>query len=140
MRAPIALYRVRLGSLLRGRFVLLEHRGRSSGLVRQTVLEVLESSEDDSVVIASGFGEASQWCKNISADPDVWFTRGRRRIHALAERLDHEHAVEVFGRYRVSHPRAANMIGSKIGVSLVDDLDNAAEKLPLFRLTPILDA
>lgn len=139
MRAPIALYRIRLGGVFGGRFVLLEHRGRKSGLVRQTVLEVLESNEDDSLVIASGLGEASQWCKNISADPDVWFTRGRTKIHALAERLNHEQALEVFERYRVSHARAANMIGRKIGVSLVDDLDSAAEKLPLFRLTPITD-
>jgi deazaflavin-dependent oxidoreductase (nitroreductase family) len=134
MRAPIALYRMRLGGLLGGRFVLLEHRGRHSGLVRRTVLEVVES-DGDALVIASGFGESSQWCRNVSADPHVWFTRGRTRTSALAERLDHEQALTVFERYRVDHARAARVIGRRVGVSLVDDLDRAAEKLPLFRLT-----
>ena len=135
MRAPIGLYRIGLGGVLGKRFLLLEHIGRSSGQVRQTVLEVLET-DDSAPVIASGFGERSQWCKNITANPDVWFTRGRTRTHAKAARLEHEDAVRVFERYRRDHTRAAKVLGNRIGVSLVDDLDGAAEKLPLFRLLP----
>lgn len=138
-RAPIALYRVGLGGVLGSRFLLLEHVGRTSGEVRQTVLEVLETGDDGVPVIASGFGESSHWFKNVSANPDVWFTRRRTRTHATARRLDHPQAVDVFERYRVDHARAAKALGNRIGVSLVDDLDTAAERLPLFRLEPLAD-
>jgi len=134
LRAPIGLYRVGLGGLLGNRFLLLEHVGRTSGEMRQTVLEVLETDDDGAPVIASGFGVTSQWFKNVSANPDVWFTRRRTRTRATAQRLDHVQAVEVFERYRVDHARAAKALGSRIGVSLIDGLDTAAEGIPLFRL------
>lgn len=133
------MYRVGLGGLLGSRFLLLEHRGRTSGLVRQSVLEVLEADENGAPIIASGFGETSQWYKNVSADANVWLTRGRTRTQAMAQRLDDDQALEVFERYRVNHARAAKALGKRIGVSLVDDLDSAVEKLPLFRLSPLVD-
>jgi hypothetical protein len=40
-RLPIYLYRLDLGRLLGHRFLLLVHRGRESGLLRETLLEVL---------------------------------------------------------------------------------------------------
>jgi hypothetical protein len=40
-RLPIYLYRLDLGWLLGHRFLLLVHQGRRSGLLRETVLEVL---------------------------------------------------------------------------------------------------
>ena len=135
-RAPIGLYRVGLGGLLGNRFLQLEHVGRNSGETRRTVLEVLETDDDGCPVIASGFGEGSQWFKNVSADPEVWFTQGRTRTAATAGRLDRGRALEVFERYRVNHARAAKVLGKRIGVSLVDDLETAAEQLPLFRLGP----
>jgi deazaflavin-dependent oxidoreductase (nitroreductase family) len=134
MRAPIGLYRVGLGAVLGRRFLLFEHVGRTSGQIRQTVLEVLETGDDGVPVIASGFGESSQWFKNVSANSDVSYTRGRTRTRATARRLEGSDAVDVFERYRVNHPRAAKALGDRIGVSLVDDLDTAAAKIPLFRL------
>lgn len=122
-RAPIGLYRVGLGGLLGSRFLLLEHRGRTSGELRQVVLEVLETDDDGNPVIASGFGEGSQWFKNVTADPNVWVTRTRTRTAATANRLDDGDALAVFERYRVDHPRAAKALGGRLDVSLVDDLD-----------------
>ncbi len=133
-RAPVGLYRVGLGGVLGSRFLLLEHTGRTSGQLRSTVLEVLETGDDGAPVIASGFGESSQWYKNVTADPSVWMTRGRTRTTATAVRLDHDEALAVFERYRVDHPRAAKMLGERIGVSMIDDPEDAAAKLPLFRL------
>jgi deazaflavin-dependent oxidoreductase (nitroreductase family) len=135
-RAPISLYRLGLGGVLGSRFLLLEHRGRTSGQLRQVALEVLETSEGGAPVIASGFGDASQWFKNVSVDSDVFFTRGRTRIAARAHRLDKSDAVGVFERYSAAHARAAKALGKRIGVSLVDDLQTAAGKIPLFRLVP----
>ena len=134
MRAPIGLYRVGLGGLLGKRFLLLEHTGRKSGLPRKTVLEVVEIDDRRSPIIVSGYGERSDWCRNVTADPEVFFTTGRRRVGATAIRLDRQQALAVFDRYRREHPRAAAAIGNRIGVSLVDDPESAAAQLPLFRL------
>ena len=134
MRAPIGLYRLGLGGLLGRRFLLLEHLGRTSGLTRRTVLEVVEEDDLGQPVIVSGYGERSDWCRNVMKTPEVAFTIGRRRVLARAQRLDGGEARAVFDRYRIRHPRAAAVIGKRIGVSLVDDVDGAAECLPLFRL------
>lgn len=134
MRAPIGLYRAGLGGLLGKRFLLLEHTGRKSRLPRKTVLEVVELDERGSPIIVSGYGERSDWYRNVTIDPNVSYTLGRRRTAATAVRLGGEDAKGVFDRYLREHPRAAAVIGERIGVSLVDDVDAAADKLPLFRL------
>jgi hypothetical protein len=52
---PIYLYRLNLGLLLGHRFLLLVHRGRRSGLLRETVLEVIlyEPATRESVVLSA---------------------------------------------------------------------------------------
>jgi hypothetical protein len=44
-RAPIWFYRLRLGWLFRNRMLLLHHVGRTSGLPRETMLEVADYEE-----------------------------------------------------------------------------------------------
>src|SRR5699024_11419300 len=63
-RAPIALYRLGLGGLLGRRFVLLEHRGRRSGQIRQVVLETI-SVDPEVIHVVSGYGEQAQWLRNV---------------------------------------------------------------------------
>jgi hypothetical protein len=56
-RAPVCLYRCRLGWLLGKRCLLLTHTGRRTGLRRQTVLEVVDyRKEGPEVVVVNGFG------------------------------------------------------------------------------------
>ncbi len=69
---------MRLGFLLENRMLMLEHRGRSRGLRRYAVLEVVDRPPPDIYVIVSGFGEASQWCRNLLADPHVRISVGWR--------------------------------------------------------------
>jgi hypothetical protein len=45
---PIYLYRLDLGWLLGHRFLMLVHQGRRSGLLRETVLEVILYDPDTS--------------------------------------------------------------------------------------------
>ena len=136
MRAPIGLYRMGLGRLLGRRFLLLEHTGRRSGLLRRTVLEVVDL-QDGVPVVASGWGEGSDWYRNVVEHPTVAVTLGPGRFDAEAVRLDPPEAARVLDHYRQAHPRAARAIGHAIGVSLTSDPGKAAEKLPLFRLFPI---
>jgi hypothetical protein len=51
MRAPIWIYRARLGFLFGSRMLMLEHIGRKTGLPRQVVLEVIDHPTPDTYVV-----------------------------------------------------------------------------------------
>ena len=69
-RPPIYLYRLGLGQLLGHRFMLLTHRGRRSGRVYQTALEVVRYDPSlRETVVASGWGERSDWYRNSRLIP-----------------------------------------------------------------------
>ena len=77
-RAPIYLYRARLGWLLGNRVLLLHHIGHVSGKERHAVLEVVEHDPaDDSFVVASGWGSTAAWYRNVIHSPDVTIQVGR---------------------------------------------------------------
>jgi len=46
MRIPILLYQVGLGRILGGRFLMLTHIGRNSGIPKRAVLEVIKSGPE----------------------------------------------------------------------------------------------
>ncbi len=105
-RLPIKLFRLHLGWLLRGHFLLLTHIGRKSGLPRQTVLEVLlHDKARDVYDVLAGWGEQSDWVKNIEKTPQVTISEGRRRFRALASRLSPEEAELKVIAYGRQHPR-----------------------------------
>ncbi len=82
-RAPIALYRIGLGFLMGGRFLMVEHTGRKSDQPRYTVLEVVRYDRDaDTYVVASGWGERSDWFRNVTKTPDIYVSSGLRRRRA----------------------------------------------------------
>jgi deazaflavin-dependent oxidoreductase (nitroreductase family) len=127
------LYRWRLGWILGRRFVLIEHRGRKTGIKRYTVLEVIETVDGDPL-IAAGFGPRSDWLLNITANPRVSAVWSRDHFAANAKRLTTDEAEIVFDRYRRDHRIAAKGLGRVVGVSLVDDVKGAAEKIPVLVL------
>jgi deazaflavin-dependent oxidoreductase (nitroreductase family) len=70
LRLPIYLYRLNLGWLFGHRFLLFAHLGRKSGLLRETVLEVIlyDPATRENVVL-SAWGEKAGWYRNIEAVP-----------------------------------------------------------------------
>lgn len=99
VRAPIFLYRLRIGFLLGHRMLLLEHRGRRSNLQRRVVLEVIDMPSADTYVIVSGFGETSQWYRNLRADPHVRVSVGwHRNVAAVATLLTPDGADATLSR------------------------------------------
>jgi deazaflavin-dependent oxidoreductase (nitroreductase family) len=106
VRAPIWLYRARLGALLGPRLLMLEHTGRSSGRRRYVVLETIERPRDNCFVVASGFGTTAQWFRNICADPQVrvW-TGSNGPARATARVLDQAETDRTLADYRMRHPR-----------------------------------
>ncbi|HKI54146.1 MAG TPA: nitroreductase family deazaflavin-dependent oxidoreductase, partial [Anaerolineales bacterium] len=81
LRLPIFLYRIKLGWLLGDRFLMLTHTGRKSGLPRHTVIEVVKhDKETDTYYVVSGWGEKSDWYRNIRKTPQVTVQSGRRKF------------------------------------------------------------
>jgi deazaflavin-dependent oxidoreductase (nitroreductase family) len=104
-RLPIALYRLRLGWRPWQRFVLLEPIGRTSGQVRQTIVEVIgHDRASDTSSIASGWGRRANWYHNLLATPTITMQVGRGHLHVCAEPVPPPEGVRVLLDYRQSHP------------------------------------
>ena len=134
-RMPIGLYRLRLGWLLGNRFLLLHHIGRKSGLPRQAVVEVV-TRNGACFVIASGFGEQSQWYQNVMAHPDLDITFGNRRVAVHAKRLGVDEAAEAMRAYTRDHPRASARLASYMGFRGPDAVEQVAREIPFVALCP----
>jgi deazaflavin-dependent oxidoreductase (nitroreductase family) len=99
-RAPLVLYRWRCGWLLGHRFLALTHRGRRTGTLHQTVLEVLAFDRASSTaVVISGFGRNADWYRNVEHDPEVVVDVSRSRYRARARTLDPDAAATALSDY-----------------------------------------
>ncbi|MFD6953526.1 hypothetical protein A6A08_23440 [Nocardiopsis sp. TSRI0078] len=144
LRAPIWLYRLGLGALLGDRFVLLTHRGRTTGEVRQAVLEVVGGNDaTGTVLVASGYGSRSQWFRNILREPRVLFQVGGRRRRGTATVLPPEESGQVLAHYAQRYPGTASALVRGLGHG-VDGGPESFERLgadrengvPVVRLSP----
>ncbi len=133
-RAPITLYRLGLGRLLGPRLLLLEHRGRSSGLVRQVCLEVLERPAPGTFRVISGLGPRSQWYRNLLADPRCRVSTGQlRQAIATAYPLAQEDVPAVLDRYIRQNPTGWQVLEQAMHGHLPDGL-TYGEFLPVVDL------
>ena len=124
-RMPIWLYRLRLGWLLGDRLLLLTHIGRKSGLPRQAVIEVVRHDPaSDTFIIASGWGEQTDWFRNIQKNPNVLVQSGARRLEAVAECLPLDVAADELQSYAQRHPRAFRILTKRL---LGQQVDGSAE-------------
>lgn len=135
-RLPILLYQVHLGWLLGKRFLLLLHTGRKSGLQRQVVLEVVKHEEDAKVYyVASGYGEKSDWYRNVIENPVVLIKVGNDLYQAKAERLPPEEAQQVILDYGRRHPSTLKGLARLMGYQI----DTTEEEYrALGRMLPIV--
>ena len=132
-RAPIWLYRLHLGWLLGGRFLLMEHVGRRSGLVRRVVVEVVHHDRDaDTYTVASGFGPRSDWYLNLKEHPDIAIRVGRRYLAVRAHFLSADEGADVMERY-AREPRGGSVSpeDDALRADLADALTCALDKLSL---------
>lgn len=132
VRAPVWLYRARLGFVFGGRFLMLEHRGRKSGARRYVVLEVIDHPSPGRYVVVSGFGARSHWFRNITHTPTVrLYLRGHRPRPATAHRLDPEPAGVALDRYATAHPRSWAKLRPVLEHTLGTSIDTTGADLPL---------
>ncbi len=138
-RAPIWLYRLHLGGLLGGRFLLLHHTGRKSGLPRQNVLEVVDCDKaTDTYMIAAGFGKKSDWYRNILQNPAVEIEVGRQKSKRTAVALSPQESGQAMVDYAHRNPRAAKELmricGFRVDGSDEDYFILGREDIPFMRL------
>src|SRR5215203_826612 len=118
-RLPIYLYRLGLGQLLGNRFMLLTHRGRRSGRVYQTALEVVRYDPSlRATVVASGWGERSDWYRNLKAHPALEIRTGRERYAPEQRFLTPEEVYREIVDYERRHPWAVRIVPSLLGFRL----------------------
>lgn len=137
VRAPIWLYRARLGALFGGRLLMLEHVGRVSGRRRHVVLEVVARPAPGHYVVASGFGARAQWFRNVSANPRIRVWIGSRRPRPGAARpLTGQQASAALAAYAADHPHAWRSLRPVFENTLQARIDPENPDLPLVRLDP----
>jgi deazaflavin-dependent oxidoreductase (nitroreductase family) len=122
-RAPIWLYRARLGFLFGSRMLMLEHIGRKSGVKRYVVLEVVGHPAPDTYVVVAGFGERAQWFRNLMANPRGRVSiAGHGPLAATARRLPAGEADAVPADYVGRHPREwakfKNVLENTLGTTI----------------------
>ncbi len=127
VRAPIWLYRARLGALMGSRMLLLEHVGRMSGARRYAVLEVVDHPGPKRYIVVSGWGKGSQWFRNVTAEPRVRLGLGSHGpAPATAHVLGPDEAEAVFERYAVMHPKAWKRLAPTLPRLMAGELGDSA--------------
>lgn len=133
-RAPVWVYRARLGFLFGHRMLYLVTRGRRSGMPRETVLEATQYDPVAGlVVVVSGWGERADWYRNLQAGPAIEIRFGGRRYPSPQRRfLDADQISLVLSRYARVHPWAWRSLASSLGLPANPTrplLDDAAGRL-----------
>jgi deazaflavin-dependent oxidoreductase (nitroreductase family) len=140
LRAPTLLYRVRLGWLLGNRFLCIVHRGRRTGKLRRTVVEVVHfDRETPEALVVAGWGPRTQWYRNLEAEPALEVMLGHRRWREPRQRfLDEGERVRALEVYAEEHPRAARSLAKVLGAPGTDrrSLAAMAARLPSVAFRP----
>jgi deazaflavin-dependent oxidoreductase (nitroreductase family) len=140
-RAPLWLYRIGLGGLLGHRFLRLTHTGRKTGLLRQSVLEIVRYDKvTGTCIVASGWGNKSDWYQNVSVNPLVDVQVGTRRFPAIAERLSQEEGGRELLDYAHRHPQAFRELARFMGYRLdgtENDIQSLGQIVPMFSFKSI---
>jgi deazaflavin-dependent oxidoreductase (nitroreductase family) len=115
--APRWCYRLGLGWLLGHRVMQLTHRGRTSGLVRQTVLEVLRyDPRTREVLVVSGWEGKTDWYRNIRQTPAMEVRIGRVQYRPVQEFLSPEETTQLILALFRQHPREVRFAGPLLGI------------------------
>lgn len=119
LHAPSYLYRAHLGFVMGERFLMIEHRGRTSGKLYRTVLEVAgRTPESNEWISSSGTGPRADWYLNIRTNGvDAVWIGSSRHAPATVRFLEAEESGRVFAMYESEHPKAAVKLMESMGVS-----------------------
>jgi deazaflavin-dependent oxidoreductase (nitroreductase family) len=122
-RLPIHLYRLNLGWLLGHRVLLLTHRGRKSGRIYRTPLEVIrhDPTTGENFVV-SAWGEEADWYRNLKANPAVEIRTERKRYVPEQRFLSPEEVYAEIAPYKRRYPLLARILPRWLGFRLDDSV------------------
>ena len=97
---------------------MIVHRGRRTGRVRRTVVEVarFDPSRDECTVVAA-FGPGTDWYRNVMAHPALEVHVGLRRFVPEQRRLAVDEADGVLAEYERHHPHLTPVLMRAVGVA-----------------------
>ena len=117
LRAPLWLYRARLGVLAGHRLLYIAHRGRRTGRRREVVVEVVgyDPAVPEVMVIAA-WGGVPDWYRNLRAAPAFEVRLGAHRWLEPRHRFpDAAETLRVLRDYQCAHPHAWKRIAPLLG-------------------------
>ncbi len=136
LHVPVGVFRARLGFVFRRRTVMLEHRGRRSGKLRRTPLEVV-NGQGDSFIVSSGTGPDADGYRNIRTTPAVALCVGSRRFGVDQRFLEDTEAATVLAGYEAAHPKAAGRLVGLLGIDhdgTHEDRVRVVSRIPMVEL------
>ena len=135
VRAPVWLYRARLGFIFGSRLLMLEHAGRKTGIRRYVVLEAVDHPDPHTYIVAAGFGDRAQWLRNVRVSPRVRvYTGYHRPVPALARALTSEETAAALTAYARRHPRAWAALKPVFEATLGARIGSDGTSLPMIAL------
>lgn len=108
-RWPALIYRLHLGWLLGQRFMLVTHRGRRSGQLRQTGIMILHYDRKNRVARVVAGSRNADWYRNIQASPAVKITIGRECYQPVQSFLEPNEIASLLRWSRRHHPITARI-------------------------------
>ncbi|MEV6866093.1 nitroreductase family deazaflavin-dependent oxidoreductase [Streptosporangium subroseum] len=120
LRAPVWLHRHDLGWMLGERFLYLATQGRHTSLRRETILEVVHLDRSTGAVcVVSGWGDRSDWYRNLQLRPALEIRLGKHRLLAPEHHfLNAEQCHSILLSYRDAHPHAWRRLAPMIGLPI----------------------
>jgi deazaflavin-dependent oxidoreductase (nitroreductase family) len=116
LRLPTYLFRSHLGFLMGERILLLIHKGRVSGQLRQTAVEVVTHDRTThEYIVCSGTGPGADWYLNITALPAVEVQVGNHRWTPTQRMVPQPEAAQRFADYERLHPKTARRLLKSMG-------------------------
>jgi len=109
--APTVLYRIGFGWTLGKRFLAVTHRGRKTGQLRETVLEVILFDPDSKEsVVVSAYGTRADWYRNLLVLPALRVRTGRMDYAPEQRFLTPEETREAAIEFSRRHPWEARLV------------------------------
>jgi deazaflavin-dependent oxidoreductase (nitroreductase family) len=117
LRAPIWLYRLRLGRFMGRRLTYVAHRGRRTGARREVVVETVGFDPGvPEVVVVAAWGHGPDWYRNLRAAPAIEVRVGGQHWPRPHHRyLDAVETRRVLLAYQRAHPYAWRRLAPLLG-------------------------
>jgi deazaflavin-dependent oxidoreductase (nitroreductase family) len=122
-----------MGPAMAGRYMVITHTGRKSGLKRRTPVNY--ALVDDEIYCTAGFGSGSDWYRNIIANPqvEVWLPDGW--YAGIAEEVTHPEArLPLLRDVLIGSGFAALAAGVDPTKMTDDELDSATKEYRLIHI------